>query len=285
MSIENQFVPSLDSMSHYIERSFCGIKESQILDYAILNKLNILTFGHAGVGKTSSNTWYASIRGWNYINIPSNDSMSAPDLQGNTIFNHETKEWEWHDSPLVQALRTGNAIIDIGEVIHLAKNVKNFLLPLLDYRREITLTAHKGEVIKAHPDVLLTANYNPNYRGSQPLPEMLADRFEIKLNYNYDRSIESQYVKSSSLLDLAFGIRSTSIGATPTSSSSSVFETPVTSRMLKTFEKVSKELSYDLACDIFTNNFTEEERPAVAMLLEGASYNIKDDLNKSTCVV
>jgi len=32
---------------------------------------------------------------------------------------------------------------------------------------------------------------------------------------------------------------------------------------------------------VFTNNFTDEERPAVKMLLEGASWNIKEDLNIS----
>jgi hypothetical protein len=37
-------------------------------------------------------------------------------------------------------------------------------------------------------------------------------------------------------------------------------------------------LSFDFACDVFVNNFSDEERPAVKMLLEGTSYNIREEL-------
>jgi hypothetical protein len=99
------------------------------------------------------------------------------------------------------------------------------------------------------------------------------------MRYEYDRAIESKIIKSESLLDLAFGMRSQSRGIDlGQASKSTIFETPITPRILKTFELVAKELSFDLACEIFTNNFTDEERPAVKMLLEGASFNIKDEL-------
>jgi MoxR-like ATPase len=170
-------------------------------------------------------------------------------------------------------------VLNIGEIVHASKSVKNFLVSLLDHRRCVTMTAHKGEVINASPDLLIIADFNPNYRGSQPLPEHIADRFPVKLHYDYDRKLEEKYVSSSSLLDLAFGMRSTSVNDSYSSSDrSTVFETPITGRMLKTFELVAKELNYDLACEIFTNNFAQEERSAVKMLLEGASYNIKEDL-------
>ena len=47
---------------------------------------------------------------------------------------------------------------------------------------------------------------------------------------------------------------------------------------MKTFEKVAKGLNFDFAVDNFINNFTDEERPAVKMLLEGVTYNIKEEL-------
>jgi Holliday junction resolvasome RuvABC ATP-dependent DNA helicase subunit len=273
----NKFIPSLDSMAHYIPRTICGINEVAIGDFARKEQFNILTFGHAGTGKTSFAQYLASLWKVPYVNVPSNDSLSASEVQGNMHFDPETSKWVWIDSPIVEVIRNGG-VLNIGEIDKLAKNVKHFFLTLLDHRRSITLTAHLGEEIVASKDLLIIADFNPNYRGSVALPEQLADRFQIKLHYDYDRSLESQYIKSSALLDLAFGMRSTSVGQYESSDRSTVFETPITGRILKTFEKVAKDLSYDLACEIFANNFTPEERPAVKMLLEGASYNIKEDL-------
>ena len=276
----NKFIPSLDSMSHYIPREICGISEIAIADFSTNHKFNILTFGHAGTGKTSFAQYLASLRGVPYVNVPSNDSLSASETQGNLHQDPESGHWNWVDSPIVNVIRNGG-ILNIGEIDKLAKNVKHFFLPLLDHRRSITLTAHLGEEIVAHPDLQIIADFNPNYRGSTALPEQLADRFQIKMHYDYDRALESKYINSSALLDLAFGMRSTSVGSYESSNNSTVFETPITGRILKTFEKVAKELSYDLACEIFANNFTPEEKPAVRMLLEGASFNIKEDLGIS----
>jgi MoxR-like ATPase len=151
-------------------------------------------------------------------------------------------------------------------------------MSLLDDRRCITLMSHDNEVIKAHPDLLVVADMNPNYRGTQLLNEAWKDRFEIKLNYDYDNKIEKQIITSVSLLELANGMRSTSRNDQGGSNPSTIFETPVSTRILKTFEKLAKGLSYDFASDVFVNNFSDDERPAVRMLLEGNDYNIKSDL-------
>ena len=280
MTTDNQFLTAV-SNNQYYTRSFAGINEVAIADCAVKNKLNILTFGHSGTGKTSFAEYYAELRGWKYTNIPSNDSLSSPEIQGNMVFDQELNQWVWVNSPFVDVIQNGG-VLNIGEIVHASKSVKNFLVSLLDHRRYVTLTSHKGEVIKGHDDLLIIADFNPNYRGATPLPEHIADRFPIKLHYDYDRKLEEKYVSSSALLDLAFGMRSTSIGQYESSDRSTVFETPITGRMLKTFELMAKELSFDLACEIFTNNFSPEERPAVKMLMEGASFNIKEDLGIDT---
>ena len=123
---------------------------------------------------------------------------------------------------------------------------------------------------------------NPNYRGTQLLNEAWKDRFEIKLNYTYDNAIEKQIVKSSALLELANGMRSTARLDESGSNSSTIFETPVSTRILKTFEKLAKGLNYDFACDVFVNNFNDDERSAVRMLIEGMEHNIKSDLGLET---
>jgi hypothetical protein len=73
-------------------------------------------------------------------------------------------------------------------------------------------------------------------------------------------------------------MRSTSRREDHASDRGTIFETPVSPRILKTFEKLAKGLSFEFACDVFVNNFSDEERPAVKMLLEGTAYNIREEL-------
>jgi hypothetical protein len=272
----NQLIPTLESQEHYIDRNWFGISGLQIADFARKHKINILNAGHAGTGKTSFAQYYASQRGLPYVDLPSNSALSANELQGNWV--SRDGKLDWVDSVYVEVWRNGG-VLNLGEIDQLAKNAQFFFHPALDHRRTLTLTAKDYEVVHAHPDLIVIADWNPMYRGRQPLSESWADRFQLKMRYEYDRAIESKIIKSESLLDLAFGMRSQSRGIDlGQASKSTIFETPITPRILKTFELVAKELSFDLACEIFTNNFTDEERPAVKMLLEGASFNIKDDL-------
>ena len=155
------------------------------------------------------------------------------------------------------------------------------LFSLLDYRRSITLMDNGNEVIHAHPDLLIVADMNPSYRGTSLLNEALKDRFELKIAYEYDSAIEKRILTSSTLIDLARDMRKTSRGmdsAVPTSDNGIVFETPISTRLLKTFEKVAKGLSYDFAVYNFINNFEPEERGAVKILLESLETNLKSDL-------
>ena len=166
----------------------------------------------------------------------------------------------------------------------MAKNAKNFILSMLDESRTIILSAHNGEPVTASNNLLISANYNPNYIGSQRLPEQFADRFGMKLQYHYDRDIESKYIRSSSLLDLMYGVRETSNyeSEVMTSSKAVVFETPTTGRMAKAFELIATKLSFDLACEVFANNYLPDERPAIKMLLEGSAFNIQEELGINT---
>jgi len=277
MENKSLFVPSLESTSHYIERTFAGeINETQMYDFALENKMNILLQGEAGTGKTTSAMAYASKRKMNFFAIPSNNAIDFTQLIGG-LFPDENGKLKWVDGAVTKIVREGGLLL-INELNNAPKNLSQYLMSLLDDRRCITLMSHDNEVIKAHPDLLVVADMNPFYRGTTLLNEAWKDRFEIKLNYNYDNAIEKQIVTSVSLLELANGMRSTSRNDHGSSNPSTIFETPVSTRILKTFEKLAKGLSYDFASDVFVNNFSDDERPAVRMLLEGNDYNIKSDL-------
>ena len=270
-------VPDKEDMAHYIPRNHSDVPVADILDWCVENKVNVLTFGNAGTGKSELARWYASQRGVPYVQLSAHNALSANEIQGNWV-NVDGK-LVWKDSVYVDIIRSGG-VIAIEEIDQIAKNVQFFLHSLTDGSRSVTLNAHNYEVVKAHPDLLIIGSYNPNYRGRNPLSESWADRFQMKLEYEYNRDIESKYIDSPALIELMYGMRSTSVGVSTTQSNrSTIFETPVTGRMGKTFEAIARDLSFDLACEVFANNFTPEERPAVRMLLEGASWNIKDELH------
>lgn len=273
------FIPKLDEFSHYIQRTFAGgVDELTVYHFALKNKLNVLLYGDAGTGKTSSSMWIASLLGVPYFAIPSNSALDYTQIVGGYVPN-ANGSLSWVDGAVTRLVRAGGVLL-IGEVNTLAKNVQQFLMPLLDYRRSITIMENGNEVIKANDNLLIIADMNPNYRGTSLMNEAWKDRFEIKLNYGYDKSIEKKILKSESLIDLAYGMRSRSRGADEiaTTDSNTIFDTPVSTRILKTFEKLATGLNFDFACEVFVNNFDQNERPAVRMLLEANAYNLKEDL-------
>jgi MoxR-like ATPase len=258
-------------------RTFAGnVGEFETFDYALENNLNVLIEGETGTGKTSGVMAYCAQRHLNFFAVPCNSAIDFTQVIGGLFPNAEGK-LEWVDGGITRIVREGGLLL-INELNNAPKNLSQYLMSLLDMRRSITLMGHGNEVVTAHKDLLIVADQNPNYRGTQLLNEAWKDRFEIKLRYNYDNAIEKKIVTSSALLELANGIRSTSRQNDYASDRGTIFETPVSPRLLKTFEKIARDLSYDFAVDNFVNNFTDEERPAVKMLIEGASYNIKEEL-------
>ena len=275
------FIPSLEKTSHYIQRTFAGgVRETQMYDFALENKMNVLLQGDAGTGKTTSAMAYPPQRKMNFFAVPSNNAIDFTQLVGG-LFPDADGKLKFIDGAVTRIVREGGLLL-INELNNAPKNLSQYLMSLLDDRRCITLMSHDNEVIEAHPDLLVVADMNPNYRGTQLLNEAWKDRFEIKLNYTYDNAIEKQIVKSSALLELANGMRSTARLDESGSNSSTIFETPVSTRILKTFEKLAKGLNYDFACDVFVNNFNDDERSAVRMLIEGMEHNIKSDLGLET---
>jgi hypothetical protein len=276
------FIPSIESTSHYIPRTFAGgVTEDAMYDFALDHNLNILITGEAGTGKTTSAMSYASKRHMNFFAVPCNSAIDFTQLIGGLFPNADGK-LEWIDGAITRIVREGGLLL-INELNNAPKNLSQYLMSLLDDRRCVTLMSHGNEVVQAHPDLLIVADMNPHtYRGTQLLNEAWKDRFAVKVTYDYDTEIEKKFISSSSLIDLFNGIRSTSRVDHQVSNSSTIFETPPSPRMMKTFELLAKNLSFDFASYVLTNNFSDEEQPAIKMLLEGVSYNIKEELGIGT---
>jgi len=273
------FVPTAEHVSNYIERTIAGVKEHQWFDFALQNNLNVLLFGEAGTGKTSSVMNFAKERGLSFYSLAGNIALEPSQIFGSDRPQPDGT-FKWVDGGLTEVVRNGGVLL-LNELSFAPARIMTVLFSLLDYRRSITLMDNGNEVIHAHPDLLIVADMNPSYRGTSLLNEALKDRFELKIAYEYDSAIEKRILTSSTLIDLARDMRKTSRGmdsAVPTSDNGIVFETPISTRLLKTFEKVAKGLSYDFAVYNFINNFEPEERGAVKILLESLETNLKSDL-------
>ena len=266
------FVPSLSNpeLSNYVERTFAnGRTETQIYDYALRNREVVSLIGDAGTGKTTSAMRYAGLRGLRFYKVSFNAGVESSQLFGKLLPTQEGK-LAWQDGGFTECWRNGNAVILLDELSFIVAKQSGVLMPTMDNTKTLTLLDNKGEVIPMGDNVLLVCAYNENYRGNNKLNQAFADRFNHKLLFEYDTEIEKKFIPSSTLLSLASQMRADSIAG--------VYETPISTRLLKNFVKYAKDLGYEYAVDNFLANFSVDERASVKLLLEAHRHNLEAEL-------
>jgi hypothetical protein len=269
--VQAMWYPQLsdDRVASYIPRVIEGVREEALYDFARSNQLAVKLEGPAGTGKTSSSTWYSALRGLPMLKLTGSTATDVTDILGATRPDPATGKFIWHDGLLTQACRQPSVIL-VNEINLLPARMANLLMSAIE-ERHFTLTGNGNEVVHVHPDTLIVADMNPNYRGTTPLNEALNDRFTISLTFNYSEEIESKIIPSPALLSLAQDMRNDAL--------ISKYNAPVSTRMLKTFCQIAKGLSLDFAIETFVNKFpTSEERSSARLLFEASRYNIAQDL-------
>ena len=265
------YIPSLTSeaVRSYVPRKFAnGLTEEQIYAYALKAQKNVSVQGHAGTGKTTSFMTFASKHGLEFGSMSCNAGVEPSQFFGRFVPNAEGK-LEWRDGLFTHFFRHGGVLV-IDEANFLPQKIASVLHGVLDDRRVLTLLEHEGEVITAHPNLLIAMCYNDGYKGTSKFNEAFADRFWIKLNFEYDINIEKKFIPSSTLLDLAKSMRDDAIAG--------VYETPVSTRLLKQFVDLAQNLSYDFAVENFVNSFRDDERGSVKLLLDSQRHNLELEL-------
>jgi hypothetical protein len=265
------FVPSLTSeaVRTYVPRKFAGgLSEDQLYTYALKSKKNVSIQGHAGTGKTTSLMTFSAKNGLEFGSMSCNAGVEPSQFFGRYVPNQEGK-LEWRDGLFTHFFRNGGVLV-IDEANFLPQKIASVLHGVLDDRRVLTLLEHDGEVITANENLLIAMCYNDGYKGTSKFNEAFADRFWIKLNFEYDTDIEKKFIPSNTLLELAKSMRADTIAG--------VYETPVSTRLLKQFVDLAQNLSYDFAVDNFVNNFREDERSSVKLLLDSQRHNLELEL-------
>jgi AAA domain (dynein-related subfamily) len=267
-------IPDPKWAKEYINRYFNdGKSDFEIYDYALENDINVLIEGGAGSGKTMSVIAYASARNYRYFNVSSNAGIDPSQLFGRWIPREDGHGYRWQDGAVTLLVRYGGVLL-LNEVNFMPERIMTVLYSLLDDRREIQLLDNGGEVIKAHPDLLIVADMNAGYRGTHELSQANNDRWKVKLEFPYDKRIESKLIKSKSLLELAGKLRD--------QYDREEITTPISTRGLVAFQKNAVGLGLNLAIDSYVNGFDKDERGAVRMSIETMKVNIARDLGLSS---
>lgn len=265
-------IPDPKWAREYVHRNFGGKTDWDIFDRALADGDNVLIEGGAGSGKTIAVQSYASARGYRYFNVSNNNGIDPSQLFGRWIPRADGQGYRWQDGAVTELVRNGGVLL-LNEVNFLPTRVSTVLFSLLDYRREIQLLENGGEVIKAHKDLLIVADMNYGYRGTQELNQAFNDRFGIKLEFPYDKAIEKKVVGNASLLVLADKLRD--------QFEKDEITTPISTRSLVQYVKNAKRFGIDFASTSFVNGFNKEERSAVRLSVDTFKDNIASELNIS----
>jgi nitric oxide reductase NorQ protein len=156
-------------------------KEIEVFKHAFETKLPILLKGPTGTGKTRFIEHVAHLAQKKLITISCHEETSSTDLIGRYII--KGAETIWIDGPLTQAVKEG-AIIYLDEIAEARPDVIVAIHSLTDYRKELFIDK-LSLTIKAHPDFMLVASFNPGYqKGFKELKPSTRQRF-VGISFNY----------------------------------------------------------------------------------------------------
>jgi hypothetical protein len=132
-----------------------------------------------------------------------------------------------------------------------------------------------NEVLQVHPDCIFIADQNTGlgYTGTSKQDNALLDRFNLKIEFDYDINVERKFITSSTLLQFAHSIREAS-------EMSDEFSIPMSSRLLINFENQAKSLGLEFAINAMLNSFPkgDGEREGVKMRLDAEIDTIAEEL-------
>ncbi len=155
--------------------------EVQVFEQCHARQLAVMLKGPTGCGKTRFVEHMAWRLGRPLITISCHDDLTASDLVGRFLIQHDQTVWQ--DGPLTKAARQG-AICYLDEVVEARQDTIVVLHSLTDHRRTLSLDK-TGEIVTAQPGFQLVVSYNPGYqRMLKDLKPSTRQRF-VALDFDF----------------------------------------------------------------------------------------------------
>lgn len=261
-------VPDKSIAESYVHRKFQSLSDFDVFKLAHKEKMNVLIEGPTGPGKTTAAMAYAAENDHAFYAVPSNVGVEPSQLFGKFIPDG-SGGFIWQDGPVTDLVRHGGVLL-INEVNFMPPRVATVLFGLLDKRRQITLLDHKAEVIDAHDNLLIIADMNPDYAGTQKLNAAFRNRFPIQLFWDYDEKVEKKLIKSGSLRQVAKRLRELY--------REEKLVTPTATNMLQEFERLAV-VDYQFAVEVFTQHYLPDERSGVNLVFNNVGDAIMAELD------
>ena len=259
-------IPDASIAKAYVHRTVYGQDDFAIFAKARQRKENILLKGPTGAAKTMSALAFAASEGLPTFTISGSVNFEASEAIGQMMLDPVTGLPYFQYGGAIEVIKNGGVLI-LDEINFIPSKVITPFFPLLDDRREVVLKQNRGEIIKAHPNLLIVATMNPGYLGTQAMNFALANRFDHHLEWGYEESVEKKLVPCKALRDFAAQLRANAAVATP-----------VPTNALMSILSNTQEFSLDYALANFLARFDEAERKAVGYVLDAQRRNIEIDL-------
>lgn len=263
---------TVPEFKRYEERTFDGLTETELYDWARTNQVNVLLTGDAGTGKTSSARNYAYKRSLPLVVIECTQQIDQTITQGQYVATGVGNSVRWVDSPLVTAIQQGSVIL-INELTRMLPGSASLFLRLFEEREMYVPTT--GQTIKVHPDCIIVADQNTGgaYTGTRKQDGALIDRFGVKIEFKYDINIEKKFIDSPALLQFASSIRQAS-------DMTDEFSVPLSTRLLQNFQAQARGLNLSFAIQALLNAFPkgDGERDSIKMRIDADIDTIAREL-------
>lgn len=169
--------PHAQQIVDNVERVIVGKRrELELVLIGLLCQGHILIEDVPGVGKTMLARSLAQSLGCTFSRIQFTPDLLPSDVTGTSIFNQQTRQFEFRPGPLI------GQIVLADEINRATPKTQSALLEAME-ERQITIDG----VVHALPQpFMVIGTQNPiEYEGTFPLPEAQLDRFLLRVSLGY----------------------------------------------------------------------------------------------------
>ncbi len=182
-----------ERIAHSVGQVILGKRnEIRLTVLGLLSQGHILIEDIPGVGKTMLTKTLAKSIGCTFSRIQFTPDMLPSDVTGVTIFNPETRKFEFRPGPIMAQ------IVLSDEINRATPKTQSALLEAME-ERQVTVD---GVTYSIQEPFMVLATQNPiEYEGTFPLPEAQLDRFMIRIQLGYPTPAEEMSVLTAQQYD------------------------------------------------------------------------------------